>query len=134
MVWEGLLGLLTDPKVEEREAKMRAKGKWADAVDMYTLNELMARKVWDLMWRGAVEVELLTHHGREFAEALEKRMDREGMPFRKIWSEKIEVLDRNSVYQPDIRTIYHPFEDRQFLYGGKGRVLLPDQHYYLGAL
>lgn len=134
LVWEGLLGLLPDEKIEMQEHKLRRKGKWKQAVDLYTMNELMARKVWDLMWRGAVDIELLTHRHRDFAVELEDRMEREGMPFRKVWYQQIEVLDRNIVYQPDIRTIYHPFVDRQFLYGGKGRVLLPDQHYLLGAL
>lgn len=134
VVWEGLLGLLPDQKVANMEAKFRAKEKWDKAVACYEMNEMLARKVWDLVWRFSYELDLLTYHGRHFALALEKRMEEEQMPFRRVWSEQPNILARRLMLQPDIRTIYDPDPSHQFTYGGKGRVLLPDQYDLLGAL
>ena len=135
LVWEGLFGLILDPKIRAMEQKYCDKGQWKYAVSCYEINELLARKVWDLTWRFNIEIDLLTYRGREFAVALAERMDNENLPFRRVWSEDPHVLARNLAITPDIRTIYHPDTDRQFLYGGKGRVLTPDTaHLYLGAM
>lgn len=135
LVWEGLLGLIPDKRVAMQEQKFRAKEKWEQAVACYDVNEMLARKVWDLVWRYSFEIDLLTYHGHEFAKALEDRMDRENMPFRRVWSEQPNVLARRLATMPDVRTIYDPFPDHQFLYGGKGRVLEPESaHYLFGAL
>lgn len=135
LVWEGLLGLLPDKKIEATEAKFRRKGKWHEAVACYEVNELLARKVWDLVWRFDFELDLLTYHGVSFAQALQERMDNENMPFRRVWSEQPNILARSLAIQPDIRTIYDPDPNHQFTYGSKGRVLQPETaHHYLGAL
>jgi hypothetical protein len=135
LVWEGLLGLIPDEKVARLEAKFRTKKKWEDALGCYETNEMLARKVWDLVFRYSIELDLLTYHGWEFANALEQRMDAESMPFRRVWAEHPNVLARRIATMPEIRTIYTPFPDQQFLYGGKGRVLLPETaHLLLGAL
>lgn len=135
LLWEGLLGLLPDKKTEAMEAKFRRKRKWREAVGCYEVNELLARKITDLVWRYSIEYELLTYLGWDFAHALEERMDRESMPFRRVWYEEPNVLARRLVTMPDIRTIYHPHAGNRFLYGGKGRVLEPESaHYLFGAL
>lgn len=134
VVWEGLLGLLPDPKVAAQEEKFRRKGKWKQAVACYEVNEMLARKVWDLVWRFSFELDLLTYHGHQFAVELEERMDNEGMPFRRVWSEQPNILARRLSLQPDIRTVYDPDPAHQFTYGSKGRVLLPEQYNMLGAM
>lgn len=135
LVWEGLLGLLPDVKIRAQEARYRKKEKWAEAVACYEINELLARKVWDLVGRLTMELELLTYHGPEFAGALESRIEREALPFSRVWSEQPNRLDRSLALQMDIRTIYHADAEHRFLYGGKGRVLNPTTaHYYLGAM
>jgi hypothetical protein len=135
LVFEGLLGIIPDPEVAKQEQKFRAKKKWREAVACYDINELLARKVWDLTWRISLEIELLTYHGREFALALEERMDNESMPFRRVWSEDPNILARRLATMVDIRTIYDPFPDHRFLYGGKGRIISPENaHHLLGAM
>ena len=135
IVWEGLVGLILDEKIAKQEIKFRAKRKWRDAVNCYEINELLARKIWQVTWDISLEVDLITYHGSDFAVALEERMDRESMPFRRVWSEKPNVLARTLMIQPDIRTVYDPFPDHQFTYGSKGRILQPETaHLYFGAL
>lgn len=134
LVWEGLLGLLPDPKVQALEARYRRRRKWDKAVACYEINELLARKIWDMSWRTGIRVDLITHLGYEFAEALKDRIDVEGIPFQQIWFETPAQLERRLSTLVDIRTIYHPDISRPFAYGGKGRVLSPDNaHYLFGA-
>lgn len=134
VVWEGLVGVIPDVKIAAQEAKFRKKSKWTRAVACYEINELLARKVWQVTWQGSLQLDLLTYHGPEFAEALEARMDRENMPFSRVWSEEPARLARSLATMVDIRTIYDPFPDHRFLYGGKGQILTPDTaHFYLGA-
>jgi hypothetical protein len=135
LVFEGLLGLLPDVRTRAVEAKFRKRGKWKQAVACYEINELLARKVWDLTWRFSFEVDLLTYLGYEFAEALAARMDREAMPFHRVYHEKPELLARTLAIQPDIRNVYDPDPGHQFSFGSKGRIIQPhDAHLLFGAM
>lgn len=135
LVWEGLLGLLPDVKTQAVEAKYRRRKKWKQAVACYEINELLARKVWDLSWRYNIRTDLITHLGHDFGEALKERIDVEGLPFQAVWAETPHQLERRLATMVDIRTIYHPDTNRQFAYGGKGRVLTPETaHHLFGAL
>jgi hypothetical protein len=135
LVFEGLLGLIPDPKVARMEAKFRAKGKWVEAVSCFEINEMLARKVWDMVWRYSLEIDLLTYHPPGFATELEKRVERENLPFRRVWSEEPNMLARRLSTLVDIRTIYDPFPDHQFLYGGKGRIISPESaHALFGSM
>lgn len=135
LVFEGLLGLLPDPKIAGQEAKYRKRKKWAEAVGCYEVNELLARKIWQVVWDTSLQVDLVTHLGHDFAHALEDRMERESMPFKGVWHEDPNVLARGLIVQPDIRTIYTGIAANQFTYGGKGRVLDPaTAHLYFGAI
>jgi hypothetical protein len=88
-----------------------------------------------MVWRYSLEIDLLTYHGPKFAKVLEERMERENLPLRRIWSEEPNILARRLATMPDIRCIYDPFPDHQFLYGSKGRVLLPETaHQLFGSL
>lgn len=134
LVWEGLLGIIPDPKIAKQEQKFRERKRWVNAVALYEVNEILARQVWRMVWNTGMEIDLLTYHGHEFAHALEDRIERESLPFRRVWSEQPNILARNLIYQPDIRSIYDPFPDHQFLYGAKGRILLPEQGTLFGAM
>lgn len=135
VVWEGLVGLLPDPKVQGIEAKYRKRKRWDEAVACYEVNELLARKIWDITWRGYLQLDLITYLGNDFALSLEARMERENMPFSRVWATEPNILARSIVLQPDIRTIYDANPHHQFTYGGKGRILEPaTAHLYLGAL
>lgn len=131
LVFEGLLGLIPNEKVARAEAKFRAKGKWAKALACYETHEMLGRKVWDMAWRYSVEIDLITFLGRPFAFELEKRMENENMPFRRIWSEEPNILARRLATMPEVRTIYTPFPNQQLLFGSKGRYIQPGNAQYL---
>ncbi len=135
LVFEGLLGILQDPKVAAQATKFAKRGKWREAVACYDMNELLSRKIWDLVFRFDIEIDLLTYVSREFALALEDRMNNEDMPFRRVWFEEPNMLARRLATMPNLRTIYDPDPAHQFLYGGRGRIITPDQaHLLLGAM
>lgn len=135
LVFEGLLGLLPDEKVARQERKFRSKKRWAEAVGCYEINELLARKMWDMAWRYSLEIDLMTYLGHPFATALEERIDRENLPVRRVWSEEPNILARRLATMPDIRTIYDPYPEHQFLYGGRGRIITPEQaHMLFGSM
>jgi hypothetical protein len=135
LVWEGLLGLIPDKKIAEQEEKYRAKEKWKSAVACYEVNEMLARRLWDMSWRYSLEIDLLTYHGHPFAKALEDRIERENLPIRRVWSEEPNILARRLATMVDVRTVYDPFPDHQFLYGSRGRVLLPETaHLLFGSM
>lgn len=135
LVFEGLLGIIPDPKVAKIEAKLRSKKRWVDALACYETNELLARKIWQMVWDYGLEIDLVTYHPRGFADALAERMDRESLPIRRVYAEEPNLLARRLVTMPYVRTIYDPFPDHQFLYGGKGRIISPEQaHLLFGSM
>lgn len=135
LVWEGLLGLIPDPKMARLEEKYRRRENWGEAVRCYEVNELLARKIWQVVWDTNMNVDLITHLGHPFARALYERMDQEHMPFSSVWHEDPNVLARGLAVQPDLRAIYTANPDHQFTFGAKGRIVSPDTaHLYFGAL
>ncbi len=134
IVWEGLLGVIPDERTALREAKLRRRHKWGKALACYETNEMMARKIWDLVWRFSMEIDLLTYVSREFSLELQTRVDNENLPLRRVWFEPANLLARRLAVAPDIRTIYDPDPAHQFTYVGKGRVLMPGDYNMLGAL
>jgi hypothetical protein len=134
IVWEGLVGLLPDAKTAADEEKWRRRRKWDRAVMCYEINDLMARKIWDLTWRRNLTLDLLTYHGKHFAEALKERIEEvDHLPFSRVWSEDPYVLARRLATMVDVRTVYDPDPTHQFTYGGKGRIIGPGDHELLGV-
>lgn len=134
VVWEGLLGVIHDPKVAAREAKFRQRQRWEKAVACYDLNEILARQISYLDWKHNLEIDVLTYHGDGFRDALEERVDRESLPVREVLSYDPDVLARLLPYEPRIRAIYDPFPDHAFRFGAKTRYLSPNDGNLFGAL
>lgn len=135
LVFEGLLGVIPDERIAKHEQKFRAKKRWQDALDCYEINDLLVRKMWHMVWYYSLEIDLVTYHPRGFRDVLEVRMENENIPVRRVYSEEPGALARRLVTMPYVRTIYDPFPDHQFLYGGKGRIILPEMaHDLFGSM
>lgn len=135
IVFEGLLGLLPeDAKSIAAEEKFRRKRKWDKAVACYEMNEMLARKIWYMVWHHSAEYDVMTYLGKEFAEELEKRIEEEGLPIRRVFADDPYIFARSLILMPDVRTVYDPNPFNRFVFGKKGRVLLPDQFNMLGGL
>lgn len=134
LVFEDLLGILPNQEAKRRLDKALRKRRWKQAVDCFDINDMMGRKIWDLTWRHGGEVDLVTHLGQEFAEELEKRIDRENIPVSRVWFEAPRSLGRRLVVAPDIRHVYFPNSDHTLIYGSRGKLLRADQYNMLGAM
>lgn len=134
LVYEGLLGLLNTQKSVALATKWQKRGRWEKMVACFETNEMLARKIWDVTWRFSYEIDILTYLGDEFAAALTTRIkDQEGLPVRNVWFEDPYLLARRLVFTPNIRFVYDPDPNHQFVYGSKGRVMMPGDIHMLGA-
>lgn len=131
IVWEGLLGILPDAKAVQKHnrlvtQKRRGKSRWAEAVALYEINEMLSRQLWRRVWNQGRVFDLITWVGPEFALALADRMDRENLPFNEIWSDEPYVLARRLATMPDVRSVVDPDPQHRLVFGGKGLIIGPD--------
>lgn len=134
LVFEGLLGIFADDTAAARYARLSARGKWDKALACFSINEVLANQIWRVVWEYGVEIDLLTYQGKKFRDRLEVRMEAENFPFGRILYENPQVFARSLIYQPDIRSVYDPYPEHQFLYGGKGRIISSSQATQFGVL
>jgi hypothetical protein len=134
IVWENLLGLLPSPADRAKESAARRMRRWKSAVNAYTLNEVLAKHMWDLTWRANKTLDVLTYLGDDFREALEDRIDRENLPVRHVYGYSPAQLAREIAYMRDLEAIFDPDPSRRFTYGGKGRIIDPHLPDFYGAM
>jgi hypothetical protein len=123
LVFEGALGFLPTAKVGEYN-RLGSEGKWDQAARCWDLHALMMLKIWDVVWRQSVQIEVVTYAGPpEFAESLQERFDEEGLPISRTLSSTATRMARRLSYAPDIAYVYDADPKHAFTYGGKGRYL-----------
>lgn len=129
VVFEGLLGIL--PIEKEKRALMLSRiGQWRRVVDLYEINDMLARHIWDQTRRYSRQVDVVTYSGVQFAEAVQAKLDDEMLPIGKVWHTEPHILSRSIAWRPDIAAIYDPDPQHLLTYGSKGRLLSP---YKLGG-
>lgn len=133
IVFENLLGLLPSKTAEAKAASFIKFKRWNRAVNVFEINEALARRIWDVTWRLNFSVDVLTYVSPEFAEAVEKRMEREDLPVGHVWFEEPNVLARKLAYMPHVACVYDPDPRHQFTYGSKGRIISPANPNLIGA-
>jgi hypothetical protein len=123
LVFEGVVGWLP-PENKKTYDKLVRKGQWYYAVYEWELNDLMLRKIWDVMFRQSRELDIITYiGGQPFADALAARLDEEDVPVRRVWYTTPAILSRKIALMPDVAAVFDPDPAHQFTYGGKGRVI-----------
>lgn len=124
VVFEGLLGLL--PIEKEKRANILAKiGQWKRVVELYEINDMLARHIWDQTKRHSRQVDVVTYKGVQFAEAVSDKLDEEMLPVGRVWSTEPHLLSRSIAWRPDIAAIYDPDPQHLLTYGSKARLLSP---------
>lgn len=123
LVFEGALGFLPEDKVERYNA-LGSADRWYDAAHLWDFNQLMMKKILDLTYRQAVEIEIITYAGPQaFADELEERFGHEGLPIRRTLASAPDIMARRVSYAPDIAFIYDANRETAYMYGKKGRYL-----------
>lgn len=133
IVFENLLGILPNKTAEAKAASFLKFKRWNRAVNVFEINEALARRIWDVTWRFDFSVDVITYVSEEFAEAVEKRLEREDIPVRSVWYTEPQVLARKLAYMPQVACVYDPNPHHQFTYGSKGRILDPARPDIIGA-
>jgi hypothetical protein len=132
VVFEGLLGNLPTSRTRAGEAVARRAHQWKRAVKAYEINEPLAHVIWDTVWRHRYSVDVITYLGDEFAEALEWRLDIEGLPIGRIWADEPKKLARRLAHMPDVAAIFD--NENHLIYGSKGRMLPAVPTTLIGAM
>lgn len=133
IVFENLLGLLPTKTAEAKAASYLRFKRWNRAVNVYEINEGLARRIWDVTWRLDFSVDVITYVSEEFAEAVEKRLEREDLPIRSVWFTEPHLLARKLAYMPQVACIYDPDPHHVFTFGSKGRIISPADPNLIGA-
>lgn len=131
MVFEGLLGLFTDPKAQAKYDRAVKRGKWKEAADAFTINEIVAKHVWDLTWRRGYNLDIVTYLGVDFAEALQSKLERENLPVSRVYASTPTLFSRELAFRPDIAHVYDGDTSRVFTYGPKGTIVSPYQPHFM---
>lgn len=133
LTFENLLGLLPDKKAEAKAYTYARMGWWKRAIAVFEINELLARKIWDVTWRLNFQVDVITFISPEAAKQIEQRLLDEDLPIRRVWYADKTKLARQISYMPDLAAIYHADPELQLTFGSKGRFLSPAEAHLFGT-
>lgn len=121
LVFEGSLGFLEASKVGQFN-KLGSAGLWDAAARCWDLNDMMMRKIWDVVWRQSFQLEVVTYAGPpSLAESLQERFEEENLPISRTLASTAERMARRLSYAPDIAYVYDTDPRHVMMYGGKGR-------------
>lgn len=129
LVWEGAIAFCTD---EKKEQHYLGKQNFQGLAGIYTANDLMISKMWDVTKRQSVTMDVITYYPAGFIPPLEQWLEDEGVPYGACWSADPQVLARKLAHMPDVARVYDPDPQRAMAYGSKG-IWLTSVH-QLGAL
>ncbi len=118
-VFEGLTATLSPDAMPLYDKYVR-KNQWWNAVELYLLNELVLRKILDLVWRHNFNINLVTWMPEDAAVAITETMDDQNIPVRGCFSSSPEILARQLPYNPDIIKVYHAQTELALTFGSRG--------------
>ncbi|MEV4576006.1 hypothetical protein AB0K16_22440 [Nonomuraea jabiensis] len=122
--FEGLLG--HPPANSIKAGLWRKTGMWKSLVDLWELDELVAKVIVDRSDRLGQMIDIITTQPAEFAEALEERLENEDITVRRVWSFEPRKLARRVEFMRHVAAVYTTSPHRALLYGKKGRHVIPE--------
>ena len=124
LVFEGALGFIDGEAVQEFNV-LASRGMWAEAWNLWEMNDLMARKIWDVTKRQSVNVALITYvsDNEGAASGLQAWADEARLPIGECIAIKSAVLARELSFMPDVACVYDASAQTCAVLGSKGRLL-----------
>lgn len=127
LVFEGALGFIDGPAVDEFNARAK-ESLWGTAWEQWTLNPMMAHKIWDVVKRQAIQVSIVTLLiPQEFCDAaadgLQTLVDAHGLPISEVIASPVNRLVRELPFMPDVAAVYDANAETAGMYGRKGVLL-----------
>lgn len=119
IAFEGIIGNPPDNPSKKYLRAMR-RHNWYGIIAGYELNEMSLRKLLDLTWRQNLNIDIVTWHYEEGAQAVNDILDRQGIPVRGCFASTPEKLARDLAYNPDIVAVYDSDPEHCFTFGSKG--------------
>lgn len=117
-VFENLVAFCQQPAQERVACRLR---RWKTAVNMWELDGLAVKHLWDLQWRYNYRLDCVTFKSEQFAEALRDKFDRNYIPFSNVFSETVYGLSRRLSSMPDVVRVFDPDPNRMLTWGSKGK-------------
>lgn len=124
-VFENLLGLLpTEKHVAQVKRHIRRK-RYAQAVEVFEVNEQLAKRIWDMTWRLKYSIDVVTWIPNPFSRYVQQWIDAQDLPIAHVIHENPTTFTRKLSYMPHVAAIFDPDPSHQFTWGSKGRILPP---------
>jgi hypothetical protein len=124
LVFEGALGHIAGQDIDEFNYRA-SLGNWAEAWQMWTLNDGMAGKIWQVAKTQFIQTSVVTFIA-EFEEAgagLTEYFDGHGLPISEVIATTPKKLARELAYMPDVACVYDANPDTWAMFGRKGQAL-----------
>lgn len=124
LVFEGALGFIDGERLPEFN-NAASRDDWLTAWNVWEINDLMARKIWDVTMRQSINVGLVTyvHDSKSAASGLQAWADEARLPIGEVLAIKPESLARQLSYMPDVACVYDASYNTVAMLGTKGRHL-----------
>ena len=132
VVFEGLLGVLDNPKDRAAELLARKAHRWKAVLNAYTINPELAKHIWHMVWQKNYSLDVVTFLGDDFADLLQERLDKENLPIGRIRSTTPDRLSRELAYDPSVIAVYDPDPSHRFKYGSKTFIMSPSAPTFFG--
>jgi hypothetical protein len=116
VVFEGALGFLKPDRFGDFWALMD-KTRYRDALELWDLNDLATRIIWDRVWRDDLTIDVITYLGPDaFARELAEYLGREELPVNQVWATTPKILARKLPLMPDLIRVYDPDPEHQWYF------------------
>lgn len=123
VVFEGAIAFL-DSKDEKLFGKLMEKRHYTAALQLFRLNELAVKVIWDRVYRDALRVDVITYLGPQaWADAIADALAADELPVNQVWATRPDVLARKVSWTHDLLRVYDPWPEHQMMFGAKGRYL-----------
>jgi hypothetical protein len=127
VVFEGLIGLLSNTKDRTAEILARKRKKWDQAADCYQLNIQTSQGIRDLYWVRHFRVDVITFIDPGFVSAIRNKLDSRNLLFGDVHYYDTDSLMADLTYDPAVLAVLDPEPNRILTWGSKGRYCSAEQ-------
>ena len=119
-VFEGLVGKIPNSQVGAKAKVFERLHQWKRLVACYEIDLLTRSVLWDQLRRYDLQFDVVTFKGQGFADALERYLDRNDIPFSHCYGTTPSDLAKSLAYTPHVKWVIDPEPTRMFAYGDRG--------------
>lgn len=118
-VYEGVIGRVPVEKRRQYDIYVKLR-QYRRAAGCFVTEAHVQKVIWDLVWRRDFRFDVVTFLGDDMADALEKKLTGESLPFSNLWAVDEAELAARLAYMPDVVYVVHGDPSRRLAYGNRG--------------